>query len=273
MHSPVAAAAGVCGTCRGFAAADARECSSCRRLPRRLDVVVPVSYSPGGSALHRALRGYKDHPAAAARDLYTRGLIAVLWRFLAEHERCVASAANVSRFDLVTVVPSRTRRNDDTRGRLRLIAARVCAATGARWVRALAPTDRPGEAHRWAPERYHAGRIVRDADVLLIDDTWASGASAQAAAHALKRAGAHRVALVALGRHVNPRRADHDHRLSALPPFDWAACAVCAGERTRAAGRVTRVDVRQARYPARSPNSPERSELDEQVPADRGGGR
>jgi orotate phosphoribosyltransferase len=43
-----------------------------------------------------------------------------------------------------------------------------------------------------------------DADVLVIDDTWVSGGSAQSVAVALKLAGARRVAVVVLGRHVNP---------------------------------------------------------------------
>ena len=48
------------------------------------------------------------------------------------------------------------------------------------------------------------GAAVAGADVLLIDDTWVSGASAQSAAAALKAAGARRVALVVIGRHVDP---------------------------------------------------------------------
>jgi orotate phosphoribosyltransferase len=40
--------------------------------------------------------------------------------------------------------------------------------------------------------------------VLLVDDTWVSGGSGQSAAAALKTAGARRVALVVLGRHVDP---------------------------------------------------------------------
>ena len=42
------------------------------------------------------------------------------------------------------------------------------------------------------------------ADVLVVDDTWVSGGSAQSVAVALKLAGARRVAVVVLGRHVNP---------------------------------------------------------------------
>ncbi|MGB6573885.1 MAG: hypothetical protein WBF20_19585, partial [Trebonia sp.] len=48
------------------------------------------------------------------------------------------------------------------------------------------------------------GGAVTGTDVLLVDDTWVSGASAQSAAAALKAGGARRVALVVIGRHVDP---------------------------------------------------------------------
>jgi hypothetical protein len=65
---------------------------------------------------------------------------------------------------------------------------------------------RPGEIHtrgvnpRWI--RAHAP--VTGGDIMVVDDTWVSGGSAQSAAAALKLAGARRVAIVVLGRHVNP---------------------------------------------------------------------
>jgi len=49
--------------------------------------------------------------------------------------------------------------------------------------------------------RFRAGRVT-GVRVLLLDDTWASGASAQSAAVALKQAGARAVAVVVIGRHV-----------------------------------------------------------------------
>ncbi len=50
--------------------------------------------------------------------------------------------------------------------------------------------------------RFRAGQRAAGARVLLLDDTWASGASAQSAAVALERAGARAVAVVVIGRHV-----------------------------------------------------------------------
>ena len=45
---------------------------------------------------------------------------------------------------------------------------------------------------------------VTGADVLVVDDSWVSGGSAQSAAVALKLAGTRRVAIIVIGRHVNP---------------------------------------------------------------------
>jgi adenine/guanine phosphoribosyltransferase-like PRPP-binding protein len=52
--------------------------------------------------------------------------------------------------------------------------------------------------------------------VLLVDDTWVSGGSAQSAAAALKLAGARRVALVVIGRHVDPADPRSAPLLSAI---------------------------------------------------------
>src|SRR5262249_60279921 len=69
----------------------------------------------------------------------------------------------------------------------------------------LGMRPRPG-GDPWARSldagRFRAGREAAGADVLLLDDTWASGASAQSAAAALKLAGARAVAVVVIGRHV-----------------------------------------------------------------------
>jgi adenine/guanine phosphoribosyltransferase-like PRPP-binding protein len=54
--------------------------------------------------------------------------------------------------------------------------------------------------HRWIQVHDR----VAGSDILVVDDTWVSGGSAQSTAAALKLAGAHRVAIVVLGRHVNP---------------------------------------------------------------------
>jgi len=72
----------------------------------------------------------------------------------------------------------------------------------------------------------NAGRFAAGpadgADVLLLDDTWVSGASAQSAAVALKRAGAARVAVVVIGRYLNP--AEPRSSALAIDPYDPGIC-------------------------------------------------
>ena len=64
--------------------------------------------------------------------------------------------------------------------------------------------------------------------MLLIDDTWTTGANAQSAAAALKDAGAGTVAAVVIGRHLNRDWHENDLRLRALgESFDWEHCALC----------------------------------------------
>ena len=88
---------------------------------------------------------------------------------------------------------------------------------------------RPGEQGRDPnPDRFTAERAGPGASVLLLDDSWVSGASAQSAAAALKRAGARHVAVVVLGRHVDPSDRHSALLAARLTPsrYDPDRCAV-----------------------------------------------
>ena len=91
-------------------------------------------------------------------------------------------------------------------------------------------TVRPGEQLGRAlnPWRFGAGVALAGASVLLIDDTWVSGASAQSAAVALRAAGAGHVAVVVLGRHVDPGDPRSQLLCAALraTSYDPGGCAV-----------------------------------------------
>lgn len=55
----------------------------------------------------RELYAYKDERTTPRqREQKTVGLAAVLWKWLAQHESCVAATAGVRAFDTVTSVPS-----------------------------------------------------------------------------------------------------------------------------------------------------------------------
>jgi hypothetical protein len=91
---------------------------------------------------------------------------------------------------------------------------------------------RPGRQGRDLDvHRFRVGPVPGGASVLLLDDTWVSGASAQSAAAALKLAGAAHVAIVVLGRHVNPSDPRAGPLLAGLvpapyDPLDRSMCVV-----------------------------------------------
>ena len=88
---------------------------------------------------------------------------------------------------------------------------------------------RPGRQGRDLDlDRFQVLARPAGASVLLLDDTWVSGASAQSAAAALKLAGARHVAVIVLGRHVNPDDAASAQLLAGLAAarYDPSACAV-----------------------------------------------
>jgi predicted amidophosphoribosyltransferase len=217
---------GVCEVClnltRGY-----ERCFACSSIPSQLDVVVPVSYSVAHEQLHHALAGYKRLEGLPARR-YTRDLAAILWRFLARHERCVADAAGAQRFDLVTTVPS-TDRDRDERHPLRLIVDELVGPTRGRHERLLRRSGVGPAQRTFDPRRYEPTRALHGERILLIDDTWTTGANAQSAAAALRSAGAGGVAAVVIGRHLNREWHENDLRLRRMPaPFDWDRCSLCA---------------------------------------------
>jgi hypothetical protein len=201
-------------------------CYSCARGALTLAAVLPISYSVGGGQLHRALMGYKRLNGDIARRL-TVELAAVLWRFLALHEGCVATAAGASAFELVTSVPSGARERDG-RHPLRRIVADLVPPTRERYTRILRRSIHPVRPREIDAHKFESLRGLRGETVLLIDDTWTTGASARSAAIALHQAGAGPVAAIVIGRYLNRRWGDNDRRLSAfVPAFDWKCCAVC----------------------------------------------
>ena len=74
--------------------------------------------------------------------------------------------------------------------------------------------------------KYSAVRDLHGSDVLLVDDTWTTGANVQSAALSLKAAGAGAIGVVVIGRHVHEDYRDNAARLRALPRFSWERCAL-----------------------------------------------
>jgi predicted amidophosphoribosyltransferase len=216
----------VCRICFNFTDGYSR-CYACDHGRLLLDAVVPISYSVAREQLHHALASYKRLHGDVARRLGA-SLAAILWRFLVEHERCLAHAAGTERFDLVTTVPSGDRERDEHHP-LKRIAGELVEPTRARYERILRRSEAEVIPRAFSPDKFVATRPLQGKAVLLIDDTWTTGASAQSAAGALKAAGAGPTAAVVIGRHLNREWHENDRRLRGIErPFDWSRCALCA---------------------------------------------
>lgn len=220
---------GVCRTCLTFTDGY-DQCYTCARRPSWLDAFAPISYSIAHEQLHHALVSYKRLPGQAGQRLQLQ-LAAVLWRFLEAHEPCLAHELAVPHFDLVTTVPSKQAiaPHEDDPLPLTRIASTLCGATRERYERLLERADPPTPEHDFDPHKFEPTRPLTGQAVLLIDDTWTTGASAQSGAAALKRAGARTVAAVVIGRHLKRDWRANDERLRRLSrPFDWESCVHCA---------------------------------------------
>jgi predicted amidophosphoribosyltransferase len=227
---------GVCPVCFNLTASVSTptptRCRACLAGEIHLDVVVPISYSLSGSTLHRQIAAYKRDADRFVPDAI-RALASILERFLSAHERCVGGG---DLFDVVTTVPSSDHRRDE-RHPLRRIVAELVPAVGARHRRLLSPSSLEATPRAFGAGRYQMLHPLSGERVLVIDDMWTTGASAQSAAAALRVAGASAVAAVVIGRHLNRDYGDNELRLRRTEgSFDWSCCALCELPRSPAGG-------------------------------------
>ncbi|HLN42743.1 MAG TPA: hypothetical protein VK215_09830 [Acidimicrobiales bacterium] len=202
---------GVCATCHGPARDGRRECWCCRAVAAALghgpgpSPVVPVALCRTGDRLHSVLRGYKDAPAVAARRHFARGLGVHLAGFLSAHGACIAKAAG-SHWDSVAVVPS-SARNPGARCRLsppHPLAEVLGSIPHLSGLASVEISRGPGSVDHLAPaaKAFEVAGEAAGRRVLLVDDTWVTGARMQSAAAALVEGGAQVVAMVVAGRAV-----------------------------------------------------------------------
>ncbi|MGE5290203.1 MAG: hypothetical protein ACM3ML_24055 [Micromonosporaceae bacterium] len=193
--------------CRGPAHASYLHCFHCAlhaESARSLlaDAVVPLSYAIKGGRHANDLWVYKSAlPGASASVGAARGaLLSLLLVFLRDHCGCAWRLAGGGAPTHLAVVPS-------TRGRrgrhpLEMLAAPVLSLPWAHLAVCSAQEPPDPDDRDLSLRRYIVRGRLPGARVLLLDDTWTTGAHAQSAAAALKLAGAARVAVVVLGRHL-----------------------------------------------------------------------
>jgi hypothetical protein len=210
---------GVCAVCRGPASRGQRICFACRTVARRLGLplapVLPARLCPLPSPLYTVLLGYKESPVAEARLRFGAIVRALLQAFAAGGRGRLEALAGAP-FDLVSLVPSTHRPGPAPLGRVAgLDGAMSRVFAPAQWTPDLlqrndAPGGPPPVAHmRPDPAAFSlldAGSSVAGACVLLLDDTYVSGARAQSAAATLQQSGARATVIAPLGRVLRPDR-------------------------------------------------------------------
>jgi hypothetical protein len=174
------------------------------------DAVAPIGYAVKGEPLAADLRRYKSGRDGAA-DAAQR-LRLMLAAFLREDGASLWRAAGMTAGpSTVAVVPSGQGR-PGVHPLLGITESCVDLPMTRLLVRPAGAARGRGVSLGWL----RVTGPVTGADALLIDDTWVSGGSAQSAAAALKLAGARHVALVVLGRHVDPADPGSAELLGAL---------------------------------------------------------
>jgi predicted amidophosphoribosyltransferase len=231
-----------CSSCHGPVPAGHDRCACClqaQRLfgPGVVDAVAPVALARMGGPLAGALWRYKAGPVAARAQLSSL-LAGLLGEWLQRHLACVAAACAVTNFDLTVTVPSRSSSSGAAgSGPGGGGFGRVVGLAG---VDAAAPFVVMARGRdRWALRLEVAARWrsrVQGRTVLVLDDTWTTGSTVQAASAALKAAGAAKVGAVVLGLHLAPGYPGAVPYLARVQPFERRACCLCHGPRNGAAG-------------------------------------
>jgi len=202
-------------------------CFACRLVARRLGVVLapvlPMQMCPLPGPLYTVLMGYKEAPVAEARARFGPIVRSLTAAFLRAHEDCIAALAG-GRPDFVLPVPSTVRPGGSPIARIPGLAADVeSALPGVRWTGLLCRTSEPVGHMRPSARAFAVPPTLRcrvaDRRLILLDDTYVSGARSQSAAAALRRAGACSVVVVCLGRVLRPDRVQaHANFLSRRQP-------------------------------------------------------
>jgi len=229
--------AGICAVCHRPIRPQFATCRSCEitmgQVTHSLTLVVPISLYLGHQQLHHVLRGYKDPSVYRLTDrqrsLFEARVAAAVARFLGAHEPHINGAAGDSALaDALVPVPSgkgrlgdppiykALRRVPGVRDRLRV---------------ALAP-DQPIKHLKARDDGFRvidSGLVGKK--VVIVDDTFTSGAAVQSATSALTLAGVDVAAAVVVGRYVEISEEYEpsgdwwiDHRRTT--PFSFATCAV-----------------------------------------------
>jgi predicted amidophosphoribosyltransferase len=209
IYVPVAPAStdGVCEICHnatttGRLGTYYGRCYNCRSLPvDGVSTIVPISLvHTSESQLYASLRDYKSRSlAASVKSEHELLLAATLQRFLRIHRPHIVAAAGGADWDTIQVVPSS--RPERAEHPLEAVVRRTIFRDEV--AQLLTRTGEPIGHNEPNPAAFAPADDVRGRRVLIVDDTFTTGARVQSVASALSSAGATVVAAVPIGRVID----------------------------------------------------------------------
>ncbi|MFL0412070.1 phosphoribosyltransferase [Microbacterium paludicola] len=164
------------------------------------DRVVPLTYAVAGAQSGRNFYNYKDVTVnERTRENAFAQIVPFMWAFTVDHADCLDRAATRP-VDAVCIVPS---------GRGREGAhplERIARHAPPRWTRTDA-TRIAAPRSRFDPASigFAQDQDLDGAHLVVIDDTWVKGASAETVGMAARRRGAAEITILAVARWLEPR--------------------------------------------------------------------
>jgi predicted amidophosphoribosyltransferase len=232
---PVASATteGVCEVCHnatvvGQLGTYYPTCWNCRNLPAgSVHTIVPISLvHTSESQLYASLRDYKSESPYITDHVRTEHsllLAATLQRFLRIHRPHIEEAAGVA-WETIQVVPSS--RAERPAHPLEAVIRRTVFRN--ELAQLLTRTGEPIAHNEPNHAAFAPAGDVQGRNVLIVDDTFTTGARVQSVAAALANAGARVVAAVPIGRVIDTNRPEKEEfwRAQRAIAFDFDTCCL-----------------------------------------------
>ena len=212
----------VCPICRSGKSLNFPTCWSCGHVRAQVaypcPIVIPISFYRKPSPFRERMHDYKESPDLSVRLAQSRIVGGILVRYLVENGEQLADT--FGKWDAVVPVPST--KNPAPSALTHAITEDYSDfVTPIEW---LVRGTGSMKFNNASQSGFEVSAEIGGAKVLLVDDTFTTGARMNSAAHALRAAGAVIIAGLVVARKINPPQfntGDLWERQAAIP-FDFA---------------------------------------------------